>query len=98
MKCIPRLSFDSLDFDFLWKSFPVIITGIRIEASFVSSIIEYKVKQSVLELLDALLVKLLIINSTEMERDFEFELVVNLFHNNNDSRGIIRNGQAPQSA
>ena len=89
---VDRSSFDSFDFDFLWNSLIIIVFGMRIEVSSVSStrdvssIVVYKVEQSVFELLDTLLVELLIINSAELECDFEFELVVDLFHNSIDSR------------
>ena len=76
-----RSSFNFLDLDFFGKSLSVRMFGIRIEASLISSIIVYKVEQSIFELLDALLVELLVINSAEIERDFELELVVGLLHN-----------------
>ena len=96
---VDRSSFDSFDFDFLWNSLIIIVFGMRIEVSSVSStrdvssIVVYKVEQSVFELLDTLLVELLIINSAELECDFEFEFVVDLFHNSLYIQDSFRTGQ-----
>ena len=83
---VDRSSFDSLDFDFLWKGLSIRFFSIRIEASLFSSVIEYKVEQSVFELFDAQLVKLLIVDGIEGERDLELEFVFVYLHNSIDIR------------